>query len=575
MVELNKDWEYQVETPGEIEHAGGYAGWFWETYINYNLNAASGDTTLQLAQAIPENGRVRAANAILRAEPYNSTLRNFAGTSVSASGVEYVTNDGVVSPVATGESHKAFVIDFGGIRKLSAIAVPDEFKADMPSIVLVLPWMGVGFGETPLFPFAGELQLAPLGSYGVSFSEVESAKLFVQFSADIEPPAEPDKTRIDKVLDKLIIHSNTMPLNVRAAVGNRPPFHTIGGEMKGKVPLPEFSAEVNAYLDDMHAAGMKETSAVPLMITMDAPGSVVLDDFTLVTDRESYALWGESRSLTLKFDRQGEKSLALRFPTNDAGSWRVTSLSLEISHDFPPWYTFPQTLAPVDMKIQARVSSAFNLAQCLVMNAATELYGLGIYTGDLENDAEFLLELVTDENGMPGVDVLLEQAVTIHKDAGGNWLDILFDKPFATGVGDVLWLVLKSKTGDLPLVLQNIQDPQEKPALFSHQGSGYKRFPYQQGELKLLHQIHRLPAVGEAVKRIELQIGGKSRESDLNEETTLLEFSFLDIGTGKNTGLPLVPENGEAVIPLAISAHASGSLTLQNVKVQYQLASEA
>ena len=555
----------------EYAYAGWAAIWGWENYINYNLDAVSGDTTLLLQQSIPKNGKVRVANAYLEGSSHNGTLRNFSGTSVSQSAVEYssAAAGAVATAVAVGESNKAFVIDFGGIRKVSALAVASEAESEMPQIVMVLPWMGIEFGEKPLFPFTETRQLSTLDYYNVSFAEVETAKLFVQFASDVPTPLS--GTVIDAVTDNLVINSATMALNVRVAVGNQAAFHTHSGELKGKIPLPEFSKELNTYLDEIRKAGADDVDSVPLMITMDSPGVVKLDSFQIISDREVQAKWSESVRQSVNFERQATQSLTLSFPATDVMAWNIHGIEMEITHDFPKWRTFSRNLPQLDDKISAKVTSDFNLAQCLVIDESTDLYGIGLYVAALNENAEVLIELLNDKNGQPDSVVLLEEQVKIEKNETSQWIEIVFSKPFATTAGKDLWLVIKSKVGELPVVLHNNVDVEDKPILFNRNGAGYKQFPYKNGQVYAEHKIYRIPAVGEDAKIVSLELGGKTIESDLTVDINTVSFSYFDAVSGLGNGPQVSPVNGNVDLKLDIIAHAKGSMTLQNVKAQFQL----
>jgi hypothetical protein len=128
---------------------------YMSDYLTLNLDAASGNTTLQLPCQIPNNARVRLATASIKGSAYSGPLRTFSGASVRVSGIEYSTNDGTITQ-PDSDSQKAFVIDFGGMRKVSELQITDTLStnsAESIVIELVLPWMGIEFGEKPLFPF--------------------------------------------------------------------------------------------------------------------------------------------------------------------------------------------------------------------------------------------------------------------------------------------------------------------------------------------------------------------------------------------------------------------------------------
>ena len=545
--------------------AGWQAYWGWENFINYNLNATSGNTTLLVEQIIPGNGKVRIANGSLVATPHNGLLREFSGTTTSASSIEYAAVVGSEATVVTaGESTKTFIIDFGGIRKVSALVT----SGGLPDIVMVLPWMGIEFGSKSIFPYSDNLQLASVGVSNVSFPEVETAKLLVQFSSAVNEPPEADLDRKDEVLDNLSVISKTMPLNVKVAVGNRPPFHTFAGELKGEVPLPEFSSELNAYLDEVRKAGAEEVENFPLMITMDAPGQVNPGSFQIVYDREAEAKWGDLNRQSINFERQGEQSLQLGFQNGDSNNWRIHSISLDVINEFPQWRAFPRDTVDVPDKISASVSSDFNIAQCLTITETTDLFGLGLFVSISEETSELLIEIQQDNEGVPDDKAILEENISINANEKASWIDVMFSKPLPVIAGKNLWFVIKSKVGELSLVLDSASS--EKPVLFNRNGAGYRGFPYNSGNVAVVFRQFRKPAIGENAQVISLTIDGQTLHSDLTEDVNTVTFSYLDPETGVSNGPLLVPENSHVTLDMKIEAHASGSMTFQKVIAHYQ-----
>ncbi len=550
--------------------------WGWDSFINYNLNSESGNTTQQIDADIPEQAVIRSANGFLDGKPHDGTLKNFAGTSVSPASIEY-TSQGDPTPkepqvvsAAGGESSKAFIIDFGGIRKIKSLGVSDT-TPKLPNIVMILPWMGIEFGSSPLFPYSGELKMATDGGNdSTHFSEVETAKLFVQFDSPVSNPHESDRSRVDEVLDKLVVISNTMPLNTKVAVGNRPPFHTFTGELKTKSPLPEFSGELNAYLEELKDAGAKDIKYFPLMITMDAPGTVETSDFNIIYDLEADAVWGKKTRQTLTFERPGTKQLPLSFTEPGSNDWQIQGIDLDILFKAPLWRSFPRTLNNVPDSIRATVTSDLNIAQCLTITETTHVHGFGIFLAPRDGENELLIELQQDQNGFPDETSIFEQSLVIAKNESSGWFEVIFTKPLPVTAGKNLWIVMKSKLGSLGVVLD--PETEEKPALFNRNGTGFKKFPFKNGNLAIVFQLYRQPAAGESADAVSLEIKGQKLSSDLPEKENPIRFSWYDTGTGESSDPVITPDNGTVILNLDITAHTAGSLTIQDVVARYQYA---
>lgn len=543
---------------------------YMSDYFALNLDAASGNTTLQLSYQIPDNARVRFATATIKGETYSGTLRNFAGVSVRAAGIEYSVSDQTLPE--TDLSKKAFVVDLGGMRKVSSLRITGNLAG--LSMALVLPWMGIEFGEKPLFPLNKEApELDETGKTLVNFPETETAKLFIQFSENISELQAGDPAIIDEILDSIVITSNTCPLNVRVAIADRPPFFTHAGEMIGERSLPDFSAEVNAYLYELSESGMTNVDGIPLTVTTDLPGVIKLENHQLSYDRVAIAQWNESTRLPINFLHQEEKEVILEFPASGNDNWQMNGLSMEITHDFPEWRTFPRPIANVFDNIVARIAPDFNIAQRITINESTEFHGISLHLTEVNSNAELALELIEDLNGVPGEKVLHSEIVAVPAISQIQWFDVFFSKPLKTTAGRHIWFVVKSKTGSVGIVLEAVDTP-ESSARFNRHGAGWKKFPYKQGQLAAAFRQLRKPATGEDARVVELEVSGKTVSTDLVEKINTVTFSFFNQETSVSTGPMLTPQNGKKQITMKITAHAAGTMTLQNVKIQYQTTTE-
>ena len=543
---------------------------YMSDYFALNLDAASGNTTLQLSYQIPDNARVRFATATIKGDTYSGTLRNFAGVSVRAAGIEYSVSDQTLPE--TDLSKKAFVVDLGGMRKVSSLRITGNLAG--LSMALVLPWMGIEFGEKPLFPLNKEApELDETGKTLVNFPETETAKLFIQFSENISELQAGDPAIIDEILDSIVITSNTCPLNVRVAIADRPPFFTHAGEMIGERSLPDFSAEVNAYLYELSESGMTNVDGIPLTVTTDLPGVIKLENHQLSYDRVAIAQWNESTRLPINFLHQEEKEVILEFPASGNDNWQMNGLSMEITHDFPEWRTFPRPIANVFDNIVARIAPDFNIAQRITINESTEFHGISLHLTEVNSNAELALELIEDLNGVPGEKVLHSEIVAVPAISQIQWFDVFFSKPLKTTAGRHIWFVVKSKTGSVGIVLEAVDTP-ESSARFNRHGAGWKKFPYKQGQLAAAFRQLRKPATGEDARVVELEVSGKTVSTDLVETINTVTFSFFNQETSVSTGPMLTPQNGKKQITMKITAQAAGTMTLQNVKIQYQTTTE-
>jgi hypothetical protein len=573
MVDSTKDVTNLVVEAERVEMQARWdAAGYMSDYFTLNLNADSGNTTLQLPYRITSDTSIRLATATIKGKTYSGTLRNFAGVSVRASGIEYSGGDQTLQE--TDLSKKAFVVDFGGMRKVSALRITGNLSGAGLKIMLVLPWMGIEFGEKPLFPLNKKApELDTTGKTLVNFPETETAKLFIQLSDDVSEPAEDGRKIVDEVLDFLVITSNTYPLNVRVAIADRPPFFMYAGEMTGEQSLPDFSTEVNAYLDELTASGVTSVDNIPLTVTTDLPGVITLEGHQLFYDRVSTAKWNESVRLPINFLHQDEKEVILEFPASENYDWQINGLNMEITHDFPEWRTFPRLITDVSDNIVAKVAPDINIAQCITVNESTELHGISLFLTGIKSNAELSLEVVEDLNGLPGNTVLNSEIIEVPITSQVQWFDVFFSKPLKTSAGKNIWFITKTKIGSAGIVLEHAGQSEENLACFDRHGAGWKKFPYKQGQVVVAFRHLRKPASGEDARVVEMEVCEEAINTDLIEEVNTVTFPFFNKETGVSTGPKLTPQDGKAQLKLKITAHAAGTMILQNVKILYQTTS--
>jgi hypothetical protein len=251
----------------------------------------------------------------------------------------------------------------------------------------------------------------------------------------------------------------------------------------------------------------------------------------------------------------------------------MNGLSMEITHDFPEWRTFPRVFTDVVDNIIARVAPDYNIAQRITVNESTELHGINLHLTEVNSDAELFIELVEDLSGMPGEKALHSEIIAVPATSQIQWFDVFFSKPLKTTAGRHIWFVVKSKTGSAGIVLES-GEPVGNYACFNRHGAGWKEFPYNQGQLAVAFRQLRKPAAGEDARVVEIEVHGETVRTDLVEEVNTVTFSFFDKETGESTGPTFKVQKKKTQITMKITAHAAGTMTLQNVKIQYQTTAE-
>jgi hypothetical protein len=251
----------------------------------------------------------------------------------------------------------------------------------------------------------------------------------------------------------------------------------------------------------------------------------------------------------------------------------MNGLSMEITHDFPEWRTFPRVFTDVVDNIVAKVAPDYNIAQRITVNESTELHGISFYLSEIKSNAELFIELVEDLSGLPGEKALHSEIIAVPAASQIQWFDVFFSKPLKTTAGTHIWFVVKSKTGSAGIVLEAGEEDGNY-ACFNRHGAGWKKFPYRQGQLTAAFCQLRKPAAGEDARVVDLDVHGKTVSTDLVEKINTVTFSFFNQETSDSTGPMLTAQNGKKQITIKITAHAAGTMTLQNVKIQYQTTAE-
>jgi len=524
-------------------------------FASFDDHPVSGQATLALGTFGPGSS-VQRARVRVRGEAFHGTLDKFFGTRVTAAPLVYDQN-GAAAPSITGQ--QAFVLDFGGVRSLLGLVMPQGVKT-----VLVLPWMGTDFARQPIYPISSTYAFHALpaadsnGKRQVGFPAIETAKLFVQVIGNFASEAA--------FALQVRIVTAVLPQNLRASVNGRPVFFTKPGALDGEVELTGLAEELNAAVQELDNA---QPVALPLSldIVCDTPGAleIVFDAAQdLALERSQTALWGGRSSLDLTLSALMPTPLELVLPTADAAPWQLRRLLLELGGSFPRWRAFGPA-GPPDGRQSASVNSRFSVARRLALPGRVQLHGLELAL-QASAAAELRLELLPEVDGAPAAAAAPLAALDLTLAATGEapaWQPALLATVLDTGSAIALWLVLKCKSGNVAWWATSAAASVPPATLVAQEGGRWQRYPTRAGQAPApLLRLLREPLPRENLPLLTLQWNG----TELAAQT--------DLGTGAaariefalpgDSALAATPSAGAVTATLTTTAAASGTLHVRS-----------
>lgn len=516
----------------------------------------SGDKDQPLCTAGP-GSRVSKADVQVTGKAFEGWLEFLKGAKVIASPVIYDS----VGQAQAPSDELAFILDFTGIRSLLGLQI------DNPGLItLVLSWMGTEFSPKALYPVTPPMsgQFLPkrdeMGTAVVNLSGVETSKVLVQIKDTILDPTT--------FSQHCWISTATYPSNVKASLNGRLPFWTHPGVLSEEVKLTGLVDDLNVLLKDA-------TSDVPvtLFLTTDTPGvlNVVFSESDLDISHSANARWGGQETIEVPLRAAEVEPFTISFPTTSKIPWQIDRLELNLSGKFPPWRAKSgqdtDAPGPLGMKVCAR----FSIARRCDVSQDAELFGFSILLRPSTDGAEIMLEVATGKDGQPVAGKSLAAASATLGAAtatGPRWIEVLFASPIKVGAAQELWLTLKAGKGAVEWCgLAALADP-NTATLYSDEGGAWQRYPSVNGANFPVAQIRTLrrPFINENDPLLQISWAALSPVSiDVTEETRRVELN--------QPASPVpsqAPKNEAILVPLTLTAGASGSLTVNGATVFYK-----
>jgi hypothetical protein len=515
----------------------------------------SGDKEQPLCTAGP-GGRVSKADVQVTGKAFEGWLAFLKGAKVIASPVIYDLEGQAQAPA----DELAFILDFTGIRSLLGLQIDNSGL-----ITLVLSWMGTEFSPKALYPVTPPIsgQFLPkrdeMGTAVVNLSGVETSKVLVQ--------VKDTKLNPTTFSQHCWISTATYPSNVKASLNGRLPFWTHPGVLSEPVKLTGLVEDLNVLLKDA-------TSAVPvtLLLNTDTPGVLNVDfsESDLDISQSANARWGGQESIEIPLRAAEAEPFAVSFPTTTNKAWRISRLELNLSGRFPSWRAYSGQSSDRPGQLGMKVGARFSIARRCDVRQDAELFGFAILLRPSTDGAEFMLEVAAGKDGQPVAGKSLAAAAATLGTAAGTvplWTDILFASPIKVGADQELWLTLKAGKGAVEWCgLAAPADP-NTTTLYSDEGGAWQRYPSVNGANFPVAQIRTLrrPFINENDPLLQISGAALSPVSiDVTEETRRVE---LNQPSGRVP--PQAPENEAILVPLTLTAGASGSLTVKGATAFY------
>lgn len=341
------------------------------------------------------------------------------------------------------------VVDFGGMRTISAVSVGGHATIQSVSV-----WLGTKFDDAGLTP-------TPFGVDGLQFSEVQTERLQLTLSATVAPA--------DAMADGTVIMT-TPPADMELLVnGTRAWFRP------GAAPTP--------FSEDVPVAPLLQAAVdagdVPVKVTLK---SRVAGRLGVTPEHTSFlnthvVVFPGGTSADLEMSEEGPVTLPLPLPAA-AANWQVRRVDAVVAGDVGPGRVVP-ALGPaassdVLLGLDPDHAVVVRLPRAQVRRLA-KLTALRIFVAAGPSGAEIGGTLRSDRDGDPGDPlpgatlgpVTVAAPVNSADDPVAAWVTLALTKPLAVSSPDrFVWASIQCSRGQLtwPLALGPTVTPAAAPA---------------------------------------------------------------------------------------------------------------
>lgn len=488
-----------------------------------------------------------------------------------------------VSPASNDE--KIYIIDFHGLRNVRDVSVTGG------GALKIRPWEGLRFAKEPIALEAGQTLNLLTQKIEVRLSNALSQAEF-EAKTKIDCQSYPSNVRFiiaqsvpEKDQDGNFIVPKTReggkllllsPIPFAQATGKEPILWTYNGDLAGEITLPDFSRELNEFLESCpaqaglcfpHLVAYSDTPGFLKIVETGGSPSVSVSyvntiEFTgedPLSTSVAFQRHGDTQTVTLTLFRRGQQG---KFVTpagvdDTAPHVRVQKVQFELSGTMDddrldPDARWTQQTTPA----RARVSGIFSLAQPVTPQADRRVAGVDLRLSAAAN-ADLILELQEDASGAPDGQALATTSIDVSSvTQEPGWVSARFDEPVDVEGKQTLWIVLKARVGEADWLAD--ADVGTLEALrYSRDGAFWT--------------THEPPMTG--LHKLKVVLPPAERPAALSADLLSHQSIALSPGEDPQTMMVLFDKPGAELkgseIDLTLRPEAAGKITLASVVVEY------
>jgi hypothetical protein len=513
---------------------------------------------------LPKGAQVRSAQLEVRGAPlvfWEDLMSPNYGATVTP-GQE--NDEGAWADLA----QESLVVDFHALRATNRLRIEATWPSSGNRYCRLQPWAGITWHQPE--PVASYVLPPngtgiPLGAVTeADFPELEVQKMMLSFHDDNDPPENDDWTMQAVALSQLELFCRSTPSNLSLRVGDGPPFWTHRGPLSKALGTPDFAEALNEYLaGDALPKGEPEHS-VPLTIRSDTLGEVEISLATLdhffVVDR----FVGDATEKTLTFACQGPWTQIAEFEL--PAEAEVQSATVHLAGLFAD-DRFVDGYGPMDTadeEFATMVSPDHWAAQEIVPAESVTLSGVDLYLTRISERVELIVEIQSDVKQAPsGVASATVQLSLQPDNDGPRWHCLDLPSPAELEADKRYWLVLKAEEGQVNWQAQSGKTPLRTLSYSQDEGTSWTGHDLalwgQSVKIAGRFRLRHLPAtysppIGMSIELTDIDLSGLTSSEEMVFNADFTEHLTIP---GK--------------VPLGITAHTMGQLTLSSLRIEYKL----
>lgn len=411
-------------------------------------------------------------------------------------------------------------------------------------------------------------------------ADIKSLKAFIDIRKDasaqtssVKQTSEVKEGDSDPKTYNVDITLPDLPMNISVKLDGGEVFWTFAGrEMEGERELPDFTEQVNDYLDRLPAN--VEEVALKFLVKSDGPGRVKITVKDVNRTEIQTQSWPNPLDNTVRLDRNFQLDFGgVEKVTVDAYAGKtklplsLSAIRVDVGGEFGPerllgGFEAHRGVEFATVSNDYSLAQGFNIGKELTANSMRCAGVTGAFQADAE--AELYVEIQSDAGDFPASGAPLAKSnLTLSPDQGlgsGRWAFAKFEAPVDLNPETAYWIVVKGIRGRARLGLQSQPGSYLQRAAVNRGGRLWKDlsrpFTGDAPPAAALLRLVYLPEIDNQSSAVEISVEGAIERLDPKPEAQTLSLS-LPAGRGA----------GKAVI--IVKSHARGSLSIANLIQEY------